>query len=1819
MQHRQVTEPPSPPILTSERLPTDGGFPPLEEPGPSLQPSAPGLFVPWERPFLPGMAPRPAPRLSRGEIGIQSATTVITVVETYDHVWGYHANADDTLLLRLYDGATLKGFGVARTDGMGYFYGEFFDQGSQVEIAPGDTVKVGTGSLTETIQVVQITGTADPLNDQVTGVITGTGLSLPVSVTVGLWFGTVDQTVSTDGMGNFTVDFSAACDMDATDNPRVGYEDSGGNWVETALSPVGFFAVFQTFDEVDGYAAPGATVTITRTPQMGPQESDTTTASTNDGSYWVGFAAIEPNDVIEVDNGSSLISTTVVSLTATATPWVNDIITGTAPADSEVGVAVWQISPVGRWLWHKKTVTSGGSGDYSADFSGILNLDRMSGVWVIFPDISGNETIILYRPPLAAVNETYNNVWGNATPGALVTATLKDSGGGTKETESTTSHSAAGYYEIGFDADVQTGDSVEVTGGGMSATVAVTTLTALADTDADTISGLSPASSDLIVRGWRWDYIAGPSFDEFVTSTGGGGYTDNLSGRYDLYNGYQGHVHYSQPDEHKVFVHYHAPGIHVNQTHDGALGYVDTANIPVTFTLRTAGDVQKDQTVITSEQTDGYIQAWFDGSVDIVPGDKVEVETASWTNLVTVTALSLDVDVDTDIVSGTGPPNTIVKVTALDRNWEFLGEMLVPTDDSGNFTADLSDQMDIKGGMWIRLGAENEGHNENYIGGILPYLRVNQTHDWIQGVGTPNAAVNITVTRGTTSFTGSTTADGSGWYHVGRWDFGAQPLDIQVDDSVEMTSDGVSRSLTVMAMSGNPDVDADTISGNIAGAGDSDPVLIDIWEKGGGGAETTTDASGNYSTNLGGPDLKAGHELAVWYVTEEGDECGIVVRYLQIRANITSDWIDGDTKPNTTVSITLTGSGIKGTGDPTSDKDGRYATDVYTDGTRADIAIGDTISATADGREASLFIGGPLTAQANETTDEITGEAPPNTDLFVDIWDYGWFDVQSDEFGDYNFDAGAEGIDLQAGMGGMVGYRTEEGHQIGVDFWLPFVRVNQTHDWMEGIATANATVNLTVTRGVSTFLGSTTADGGGWFHIEGRDFSPEVDIQVDDLVEMSSDGISRSLDVVAMTGNPDVDADTISGNVAGAHDGEPVRIEIWEEGGGDLDVTTDGDGNYFADLSPWDLTSGDTVAVWYITPEGDELGAVFEVPFARVNYTWDGVDGRVAPSATVYVTVTDISGVKGTNSDTANPDGWFGLWAGANVVPGDTVYATSPAGLDATMEVITITGDVDVDTDIVSGTMYGGDFPATGEVEVGQPPDWEPNDWMPIDIDVLGDYEADFSGQFDIQLGYNANVWYHQPDGHQIGVGLYTVPLEKLEVHQTHDWVQVQGQPGNTVYFTVTNGPVKGTASAVIQENGWVWTRIYSGTERVDIEVGDIVEASSEGYLRSAQVITITALVDPDANTVQGQIVGAAEYPADLHVDVWVPGTNIGKDAQTDGSGNYFVDLDQDYNIQMGDELTVWYHEPDGDAVGGVFSALLLRVSSSNDDFWGQTGPPDIPITLTLKDSGGSTKGQAFRSADKDGTFAGIFWDGFDRIDIEAGDTVEAETSIVADSVYILPLPAWVEVANDVINGTCVPNAYMSIWISRGEDQAEISELPTDGSGDFTADFGAIGWNILAGDYVDIDCRIPQGHAVHRGFEVHAVYVPLVMKKSVGFGVAGEAEAPMGSPSPTSTPVLSPTATLVPTPTSTPTAVPPATPTGTAVPTSTPVATPTPTLTPTPADTATAVPTATPTATTGATSTPVATPTPTSTTTPTGTPTEVLPPVPEACPTPEES
>ena len=43
-----------------------------------------------------------------------------------------------------------------------------------------------------------------------------------------------------------------------------------------------------------------------------------------------------------------------------------------------------------------------------------------------------------------------------------------------------------------------------------------------------------------------------------------------------------------------------------------------------------------------------------------------------------------------------------------------------------------------------------------------------------------------------------------------------------------------------------------------------------------------------------------------------------------------------------------------------------------------------------------------------------------------------------------------------------------------------------------------------------------------------------------------------------------------------------------------------------------------------------------------------------------------------------------------------------------------------------------------------------------------------------------------------------------------------------------------------------------------------------------------------------------------------------------------------------------------------------------------------------------------------------------------------------------------------------------------------------------------MGWDVQVREYVAVDCDTPEGHSMHRDFQVegHSVYLPLVMKNS---------------------------------------------------------------------------------------------------------------------------
>ena len=366
--------------------------------------------------------------------------------------------------------------------------------------------------------------------------------------------------------------------------------------------------------------------------------------------------------------------------------------------------------------------------------------------------------------------------------------------------------------------------------------------------------------------------------------------------------------------------------------------------------------------------------------------------------------------------------------------------------------------------------------------------------------------------------------------------------------------------------------------------------------------------------------------------------------------------------------------------------------------------------------------------------------------------------------GTYSADFAGQ-VDIRAGDRAEVWYFDANGNQVGTELNTLHFDVNYRDNWVDIWTTPNAAITVTVV-GKATMR--VQANGSGRFrgYNQNNPWAPaNPDIQPGDVVTVESAGETSSVNPVGtITGAVNKSQNKVAGsvNVPGATGPLPLRCDIWNTSGNPPNIQTtvqpDG-GSYVCDFGSvgWTLQPGQDIAVRYLLPNGDSVINVFRMPYARTNIAWNNVDGWFGAGVTVWFTVTVPSGttIKGTGSGTTRSDGWLnGTGCNCDIAPGDRVLVTSSAGFSALLIPIDIGGRIDVAADRVSGQMSGGTFPGQGNIWV-----WSAgrNQGYGKDIAIAagGTYSADFAGQFDIQLGDQAEVWYFDASGNQVGTTLW--------------------------------------------------------------------------------------------------------------------------------------------------------------------------------------------------------------------------------------------------------------------------------------------------------------------------------------------------------------------------------------------------------------------------------------------------------------------------------
>lgn len=534
-------------------------------------------------------------------------------------------------------------------------------------------------------------------------------------------------------------------------------------------------------------------------------------------------------------------------------------------------------------------------------------------------NLPGSDTSLAVAGELhMAINYTHDNVvvWGD--PNMNVTITVE---GKATQTGQTNENGELWGWEWPWDPfhpDIQPGDRVTATGGGLTAVIdPVGSITGRVEADADRISGqiFAPfGSTPLNVECSIWVEDGPPSIQVGSVAADGGSYTCDFAAAsgFDIKPGMDVAVAYYEPDGDGVVSVFQSPWMSVNEAHNWVGGVYPAGH---TFTIRvTDGAGVEKATAEVDTVTgghwglDGFQTAWENWTPeepDIQAGDWVYYSSDDgYTNSIRVGAISGEVDVAADQVSGAVQAGWLSGLLPIECHpWGAPGGAPVKFSSAGAAGSppyacqwDAATEWDVQLGQDIAvMYLEPDGDR---VMTVLQkpdpnlYLRVNYGHDWIESfyfeIG---HTVWITVTESDGQSVKATAEGQTGeipwWggetgfqtgYNV-LWDV-AQPPDIQPGDWVYGRLDtGYSAAVQIGEINGQIDLAADRVSGDIHAAWFSEDLPVECHTWGAPGpapmkySSAGPDGSPPYSCQWDPAsewDLLAGQDVGVAYFGPDG-------------------------------------------------------------------------------------------------------------------------------------------------------------------------------------------------------------------------------------------------------------------------------------------------------------------------------------------------------------------------------------------------------------------------------------------------------------------------------------------------------------------------------------------------------------------------------------------------------------------------------------------------------------------------------------------------------------------------------------------------------------------------------------------------------------------------------------------------------------------------------------------------------------------------------------------------------------------------------------
>jgi hypothetical protein len=991
------------------------------------------------------------------------------------------------------------------------------------------------------------------------------------------------------------------------------------------------FTLDLAYDAIWGRLSPGAVVTLTR-----PADGAYGAAQTDGvGFYWTplwlpsGRAAdLAAGDTIEIYINGALDTAVTPKAISGQVDVLNDRVMGNVAGLSAGTAVTVTLGDFGTMVSAVPQVvaTVDGSGDFNADFSGMVDIGPHQMAQVQYFDASG-AIVQTYAYPEAVLSvQDWSAAMGYAHPGTVLTATVYSSyPGSVRWSDSTTPPPPHGAYRV--EGEIEYGDVVEVNlGEGTVVSVTADYMEMRPDAALDQITGVAPAGSS--VRGYVWDSADGNYDEDTMVASVGGDFVLNLSAGLDT----QHYPYVAYADSEGDEVGYMASPPHIRAY--PPLGFVsavaDQPNQPVTYTLDTGSSIS----TVTA-------QCGKANSCDSVPfeslaaGHTVTVQLPSRTMTMTVASISIVPDTANDRVIGEVDIPGWVNVYPnqwQNQHYPIHGNAVARVAAAPPSYAVPFEGFDIRDGMgliWVAHYAASNGHRTFAMldQDRLAHFQVEPPWD-VTGVPV-NAEETVTATLYTSDgvelAASSTDDDADPWRF--RLSFHGEQ-EIAPGQWVTITSEsGWTAGLQVPELTTRADADADLIWGK-----GPESLLYVKYDHSAGWNDLLVPSDGYVvDTAFLDHDLQYGNWIETTYQAPNGNRVSQWVVWPEMRVLYDDNTVNSDYPAGHTFWITVTDSlgTLKATATAMSEvgggmfgQDGFETYGGQWSPPNPDLQPGDWVTFQSDdGYDTAVQIGS-VRAHLNTENDSVSGVvyAPWFTQTLQGMvrnfqwWGMGGLDFTAEpDGGAFSVDVAPH--DIIAGTRLTLqyeepdhdwvirDYEAYEPSQLGFD-----IGVNYDGDWVNGHCEAGHTIWITATAsdghtieatGIVTSAVVPGWDGGTGFEGNSVDWSPEwPDIDPGDWVfAMADSGETRSVQVGTITGRADARNDTLQGTVdiEGIEDVVRVTCAGWSGAPGDVPrkevlVLPNGVDQFSCAWDPdteWDLEADQVVGVWYNEADGD--------------------------------------------------------------------------------------------------------------------------------------------------------------------------------------------------------------------------------------------------------------------------------------------------------------------------------------------------------------------------------------------------------------------------------------------------------------------------------------------------------------------------------------------------------------------------------------------------------------------------------------------------------